>query len=71
MCRVQLKDRKRSMGMMLLLGLNETIHQSAMANSACWHGHALRREDGHVLRRALDGEVDGQRKSEEDTEKAG
>ena len=33
-----------------------------MANSVCWHGHVLRREYGHVLRRALDFEVEGQRK---------
>ena len=31
-----------------------------MANSVCWYGHVLRREDGHVLRMALDFEVDGQ-----------
>ena len=36
---------------MLMLGLNETIHQLAMANNVCWHGHVLRKEDGHVLRR--------------------
>ena len=33
-----------------------------MANSVHWHGHMLRRENGHVLRRALDFEFDGQRK---------
>ena len=33
-----------------------------MGNSVCWYGHVLRREDGHVLRRALDFEIDGQRK---------
>ena len=43
-------------------GLSETIDLSAMAISVCWHGHVLRREDGHVLRRALDFEVEGQRK---------
>ena len=34
MCGVQLKDRKRSKDLMLMLGLNETIDQLAMANSA-------------------------------------
>ena len=34
----------------------------AIANSVCWHGHVLRREDGHVLRRALYFEVEGQKK---------
>ena len=32
-----------------------------MANSVRWYAHVLR-EDGHVLRRALDLEVEGQRK---------
>ena len=53
-------DRKRSTDSML--GLNETIDQLTMANSACWYGHVLRREDGHVLRRAFDFEVECQRK---------
>ena len=33
-----------------------------MANSVRWYGHVLRREDGYVLRRVLDFEVEGQRK---------
>ena len=32
-----------------------------MTNSFRWYGHVLRREDGHVLRRALDFEFEGQR----------
>ena len=48
---------------MLALGLNETIDQLAMASNVHWYGHVLRREDGHVLRRALDFEVEGQRKN--------
>ena len=42
-----------------------------MANSVHWYGHVLRREDGHVLRRALDFEVEGhkeERATEEDME---
>ena len=62
MCGVQLKDRKRSTYLMFMLGLNETIDKLAMANSVCWYGVVLRREDGHILRRALDFEVDSQRK---------
>ena len=62
MCGVQLKDIKRSTDFMFMLGVKETIDQLAMANSAHWYGHVLRREDGHVLRRALDLEVEGQRK---------
>ena len=54
MCGVQLKDRLRSTYFMFMLGLSETIDQLAMINSVVWYGHMLRREDGHVLRRALD-----------------
>ena len=56
------QGQKRFMYLMLMLGLKETIDQLAMANSVHWYGHALRREDGLVLRRALDFEVDNQRK---------
>ena len=59
---VQLKEKIRSRDFMLMLGLNETIDQLAIANSVRWYGHVLRREDGHVLRRSLDFEVGGQRK---------
>ena len=62
MCGVELIDRKRSKDLMLMLCLKETIDQLAMASSVRWYGHVLRREDGHVLRRALGFEVQGQRK---------
>ena len=62
MCGVQVKYRKRSTDLMFMLGFNETIDQLAMTNSVCWHGHVLRREDGDILRRALDFEAEGQRK---------
>ena len=60
MVRAQLKDRKRSTDLMFMLCLSKTIDQLTMANSVRWYGHVLR-EDGHVLRRALDFEVEGQR----------
>ena len=44
---------------MFMLGWNEAMHHLAMANSVCWHGHVLRREDGHVLMRALDFKDEG------------
>ena len=53
MCEVQLKDGKRANDLMLMLGLNETMHQLVITNSVHWFGHVLRREDGHVLIRAL------------------
>ena len=56
MCGVQLKDRKRSGD--LMLGLNETIDLLAMANSVCWYGRVLKQDDGHVLRTALEFQVE-------------
>ena len=38
---------------MLMLSLNKTVDCLAMANSVHLYGHLLRREDGHVLRKAL------------------
>ena len=47
--------RRAAVGLILMLGLNETVvDQLAMASSVHWYGHVLWREDGHVLRRALD-----------------
>ena len=45
-----------------MFSLSETIDQLAMADNVRLYGHVLRREDGHVLRRALDFEVEGERK---------
>ena len=59
MCVVQLTDRKRSMDLMFMSGLSETMNELAMANSVRWYGHVLRREDGHVLR-SLDVDVECQ-----------
>ena len=61
MCGVQLKNRKMYTDLMFMLGWNKTKYQLAMANSVHWCDHVLRREDGHILRRALDYEVEGQR----------
>ena len=59
MCGRQLKDTRDLMSM---LGLNESIDQLAMANSVHWYSHVLSREDYHLLRKALDFEVEGKRK---------
>ena len=50
---------------MEMLGLKETVVQMAKANLVRWYGHVLRRDDGHVLRKALELEVKGER-SEDD-----
>ena len=47
---------------MEMLGLKETVVQMAKANGVRWYGHALRRDDGHVLRKTLEFEVKGKRK---------
>ena len=36
--------------------------QMAKANGVRWYGHVLRRDDGHILRKALEFEVKGKRK---------
>ena len=36
--------------------------QMAKTNGVRWYGHVLRRDDGHVLRKALEFEVKGKRK---------
>ena len=47
---------------MEMLGLKETVVQMAKANGVRWYGHVLRRDDGHVLRKAIEFEVKGKRK---------
>ena len=61
MCGVQLRERQRAKDLMLMLDLNEVINLLAMAESVHWYYHCvLRMESSHVLRRALDFEVEGQ-----------
>ena len=47
---------------MEMLGLKETEVQIAKVNGVRWYRHVLRRDDGHVLRKALEFEVRGKRK---------
>ena len=60
---VQLNDRKRVKELMLIMGWSGTIRLLAMASSVCWYGLLSRREDGDVVRRALEFGVEGQRKN--------
>ena len=60
MCGVQVKHRKRAND--LMLGLNETIDQMAMASSVNPYGDVLRRKKGHVSRKASHFKIEGQRK---------
>ena len=47
---------------MEMLGLKETVVQMAKANEVRWYELVLRRDDEHVLRKALEFEVNGKRK---------
>ena len=49
MCGAKLIEKKRTEDLMEMLGLKETAVQMAKANVERWHGHVLRRDDGHVL----------------------
>ena len=62
MCGAKLMEKKRTEDLMEMLGLKETVVQMAKANGVRWYGHVLRRDDGHVLRKALEFEVKGKRK---------
>ena len=62
MCGAKLMERRRREDLMEMLGLKETVVQMAKANGVRLYGHVLRRDDGHVLRKALEFEVKGKRK---------
>ena len=57
MCGVKIIDKKRRQELMSLLGLKDTLDRVARASVVQWYGHILRRDNGDVLRRALDFEV--------------
>ena len=58
MCGVKLMEKKRTEDLVV----KETVVQVAKANGVRWYGHVLRRDDGHVLKKALELEVKGKRK---------
>ena len=62
MCGAKLVEKKRTEDLIEMLGLKETMVQMAKANGVRWYGHVLSRDDGHVLRKALEFEVKGKRK---------
>ena len=45
-----------------MLGLKETLNKMAKANGIRWYGHAIRRDDDNILKKAMMLEVNGQRK---------
>ena len=52
---------KKSQEPTSLLGLKDTLDGLARASGVRWYGHVLSRDNGDVLRRALDFEVAGTR----------
>ena len=61
MCGAKQMEKKRAGDLMEMLGLKETAVQMAKANGVRWYGHVLRRDDGHVLRKALGFKVKAKR----------
>ena len=61
-CGAKVMEKKRTEDLMEMLGLKETVVQMAKASGVRWYGYVLRRDDGHVLRKALEFEVRGKRK---------
>ena len=62
MCGAKLMAKKRTEDLMEMLGLKERAVQMAKTNGVRWYGHVSRRDDGHILRKALEFEVRGKRK---------
>ena len=62
MCGAKLADRKNKENMMDMLGMNQPIDKMAKASGVRWLGHVLRKEDGDVVRSALEFNVEGRRK---------
>ena len=55
--------KEKSYAFDIYVCLNQARYQLAMAKSVCWYQHVLRREDGHIFRRALTFELEDQRKN--------
>ena len=53
MCGVQLKDRKRSTDLMLMLGLKETMDQLSLANSVRCYGHGVEERGWSCLEKGI------------------
>ena len=62
MCGAKRMEKKKTGDLIEMLGLKVTMLQMAKANGLRWYGHVLRRDYRHVLRKALEFEVKGNRK---------
>ena len=65
MCGVKWIEKRRSQELMRLLDLKDTLDGLARASGVQWYGHVLKRDNGNVLRRALDFEVAGRKGHEQ------
>ena len=54
---IKLIKKRRSQELMSLMGLKVALNGFARANRIRWNGHALKRNNGAVLRKALHFEV--------------
>ena len=52
-------DMKSTIDLLQMLDLNKTMDQVVKASIVRWHGHVLREDKNHFLRRALDLGVKG------------
>ena len=59
MCGVKMMDKRSTEELINMLGLHENVVGMEKASGVQCYGHVLRRDDGDVLRRALEFEVDG------------
>ena len=64
MCGAKLMEKKRTKDLMEMLGFKEIVVPMAKENGVRWYGHVLRRDDGYVLRKALEFEVKGKSKQD-------
>ena len=62
MCGTKLMEKKRTEELREMLGLKETVVQMGKVNGVRWYEHVLKRDDGHVLRKALEFEIKSKRK---------
>ena len=62
MCGAKRVEKKRAEDLMEMLGLKQVVVLMAKANGVIWYGLVLKRDDGHVSRKALELEVKGKRK---------
>ena len=58
---VKIIKKRRSQELVSLLGLKDSLNGLARASGVRWYVHAVRRDNGDILRRALDFEVAGGR----------